>query len=153
MTKSPEIVQMAHKANSLQLSLSVLNSLPDFGGALCAKPEANPEYWFAETSKEVAAAKAICRGCPALDICMIYAISDSTLDGIWAGTDEADRARLRGETDSVVSLENYTEGLLIVTGVAAELAETYGVTQRTIARWKDCLRDQPLFASDVELAA
>lgn len=84
---------------------------------------------------------------------MIYAISDSTLDGIWAGTDEAERARLRGETDSVVSLENYTEGLLIVTGVAAELAETYGVAQRTIARWKACLRDQQLFASDVDLAA
>lgn len=38
-----------------------------------------------------AAAKAICRTCPALTVCREYALSQEELYGVWGGLGEADR--------------------------------------------------------------
>lgn len=51
------------------------------------------------TVRDVAAARAVCRGCPALDDCRAYALPNSTVRGFWAGMTEreriAERIRLR----------------------------------------------------------
>jgi WhiB family transcriptional regulator, redox-sensing transcriptional regulator len=56
---------------------------------------ANTEQWFPSgnfTPPEVAR---ICERCPVHKLCLEYAVADPELKGIWAGTSERDRARLR----------------------------------------------------------
>lgn len=38
-----------------------------------------------------------CRACPVVDPCRAYALADPSLYGVWGGTTEADRDRLRRE--------------------------------------------------------
>lgn len=38
-----------------------------------------------------AAAKAICRGCPAIRVCREYALAEGEMYGVWGGLSEADR--------------------------------------------------------------
>ncbi len=45
-----------------------------------------------EVSPEV---KAMCRSCPVREPCLDYALRDWTLVGIWAGTSNKERQRLR----------------------------------------------------------
>lgn len=40
-------------------------------------------------------AKRICAECPAIKACRNYALADSSLDGIWGGTTENERRRIR----------------------------------------------------------
>jgi WhiB family redox-sensing transcriptional regulator len=51
--------------------------------------------WFATTREAEDAAKAVCEPCPVRRECLSYALSDRTLEGIWAGTDERERRRMR----------------------------------------------------------
>lgn len=54
------------------------------------------ELWFATANIEATdAAKAVCVGCPVRQDCLSYALVDLALEGIWAGTDAAERRRLR----------------------------------------------------------
>ena len=46
-------------------------------------------------AKAVARAAAVCEGCPSRGPCLDYALADPDLLGVWAGTTEHDRARLR----------------------------------------------------------
>lgn len=47
------------------------------------------EWWFADKGDAVGAAKAVCVGCPVRRDCLAFALSDSTLVGIWAGDGRA----------------------------------------------------------------
>jgi WhiB family redox-sensing transcriptional regulator len=54
------------------------------------------ELWFATANIEATdAAKAVCVGCAVRQDCLSYALADLALEGIWAGTDAAERRRLR----------------------------------------------------------
>ncbi len=53
----------------------------------------NPETFFDPIA--LRDAKAICGRCPAQTACLTYALSDPHLYGIWGGTTELDRDRLR----------------------------------------------------------
>lgn len=58
----------------------------------------DPEIFFPEdnTNREAfMKAKAICDGCPNSEKCLEYAVSNSTLEGIWAGTTKRMRDRIR----------------------------------------------------------
>ena len=44
---------------------------------------------------EVEAAKAICRACPVLSVCLDYALESGEREGIWAATTPEERARMR----------------------------------------------------------
>jgi WhiB family redox-sensing transcriptional regulator len=61
--------------------------------ALCA--ETDPEEWFPEQGGSTAAAKAVCRQCPALAECRVWALSHDEKFGVWAGLSERQRHRLR----------------------------------------------------------
>lgn len=43
-------------------------------------------------------AKRICAECPAIKACRNYALADPSLDGIWGGTTENERRRIRRQT-------------------------------------------------------
>jgi hypothetical protein len=153
MAKAPQVVQLAKAAGSLQLAISTLQALPDFSEASCRKPDQDPDLWFAEEQADIALAKSICSACPVLDTCLVYALSDPTLDGMWAGTLPTDRELLLNSASIVLEADDYKEGIEIISKTALELASKYGVAERTVCRWKATLRSQDIFASQVELAA
>lgn len=76
-------------------------SAPNFGeNAILPCSETDPELFFPEktdpTFPEVRAAKAICSGCSFQVECLEYAMAaGSDLVGIWGGTTQRDRLRLR----------------------------------------------------------
>ncbi|MGD0945206.1 MAG: WhiB family transcriptional regulator [Acidimicrobiales bacterium] len=53
------------------------------------------ELWFASNAEALDAAKAVCEGCSVRRECLTYALASPDLQGIWAGTDERDRRRMR----------------------------------------------------------
>ena len=52
-------------------------------------------WWFPTTREAEEAARAVCEPCPVRRECLAYALSDPGLVGIWAGTDERERRRMR----------------------------------------------------------
>ena len=51
--------------------------------------------WFATTREAEDAARAVCEPCPVRRECLAYALGAPELVGIWAGTDEQERRRMR----------------------------------------------------------
>jgi WhiB family redox-sensing transcriptional regulator len=56
------------------------------------------DWWFPTTREADEAARAVCEPCVVRRECLAYALSDPGLVGIWAGTDERERRRLRRES-------------------------------------------------------
>jgi WhiB family redox-sensing transcriptional regulator len=61
---------------------------------------ADPELFFpisvaGPSSRQVARAKAVCSCCQIQQACLDYALSSASVQGIWGGTTEAERRRLR----------------------------------------------------------
>jgi WhiB family redox-sensing transcriptional regulator len=56
----------------------------------------DPDLWFPEKGKPTEA-KLICACCQVRDRCLDYAIEHNEVHGIWAGTTEKDRRRIRRE--------------------------------------------------------
>lgn len=65
--------------------------------ALCKDMDAEVFFGRYEqmTSREEAAAKAICNQCPVIDQCRDYAVSTRQQAGIWGGTTPSGRMKLR----------------------------------------------------------
>ena len=53
------------------------------------------DWWFATTREADEAARAVCEPCPVRRDCLAYALGAPELVGIWAGTDERERRRMR----------------------------------------------------------
>lgn len=51
--------------------------------------------FFPELGQDATAAKAICATCPVLGTCLAYAVAEPSLKGVWGGTSEVERKRLR----------------------------------------------------------
>jgi WhiB family redox-sensing transcriptional regulator len=74
---------------------------PKFDGSQPCR-QVDPDIFFPEkhnrnisARKAIEAAKAVCSTCKYQLDCLNYALSDSELKGIWAGTTEKDRALMR----------------------------------------------------------
>ncbi len=66
--------------------------------SLAACADADPEIFFpmsAQDSLGRAEALSYCRSCAIVNDCLNLALRDRSIVGIWGGTDEAERARLR----------------------------------------------------------
>lgn len=73
-----------------------LESVPFDGTQACKSVD--PEMFFPEDyedRKSVFEAKAICQSCPLTSACLVYAIKDSSLEGIWGGTTPKERRNMR----------------------------------------------------------
>ena len=57
--------------------------------------EADPEIFFPERGGSSRAARAVCSNCPVLDECLRYALANREQFGIWGGTSERERRKLR----------------------------------------------------------
>ncbi|HUZ19808.1 MAG TPA: WhiB family transcriptional regulator [Acidimicrobiales bacterium] len=53
------------------------------------------ELFFGTQSGEVAAAIEICRGCPVRSDCLHRALREPDVRGVWGGTSEGERRRMR----------------------------------------------------------
>jgi WhiB family transcriptional regulator, redox-sensing transcriptional regulator len=63
--------------------------------ARCA--EVDPEIFFPERGGSSKAARAVCAQCAVRDKCLEYALNNKEQFGIWGGTSERERRRLRKE--------------------------------------------------------
>lgn len=61
--------------------------------ALCIR--VTEPYWFSDDKVERAIARRICAQCPAKGPCLAEALQYDAVVGIWAGTDERERRRMR----------------------------------------------------------
>lgn len=61
------------------------------------KDDPTPDLWFVPPGDRhgIAAAKAICRRCPVAAECLAEAMADPSIVGVWGGTSEVERAKLR----------------------------------------------------------
>ena len=53
------------------------------------------ESFFSYDEEDVARARAVCEGCPVRHECLQMALADRRLHGVWGGTTEAERQRIR----------------------------------------------------------
>jgi WhiB family transcriptional regulator, redox-sensing transcriptional regulator len=65
-----------------------------------AECKGSPELFFPGRGEThvVRAAKAICERCPVADECLAFALHVPTLIGVWGGTSEKERRRLRSRS-------------------------------------------------------
>jgi WhiB family transcriptional regulator, redox-sensing transcriptional regulator len=56
---------------------------------------ANIDIFFPERGEDAWMAKEICDGCPVVDECLAYAFDQGEHHGIWGGTTERQRRRMR----------------------------------------------------------
>jgi len=61
--------------------------------ARCA--ETDPESFFPDKGGSTRDAKAVCRGCEVRRKCLAYAMDHDERFGIWGGTSESERRRMR----------------------------------------------------------
>jgi WhiB family transcriptional regulator, redox-sensing transcriptional regulator len=59
--------------------------------------EVDPEIFFPERGGSSKAARAVCAHCPVRANCLEYALNNKEQFGIWGGTSERERRRLRKE--------------------------------------------------------
>jgi WhiB family redox-sensing transcriptional regulator len=55
------------------------------------------DAFFDDDPARVDAARGICADCPVRAQCLEFALADRSLTGIWAGTDDGERRRIRRE--------------------------------------------------------
>jgi WhiB family redox-sensing transcriptional regulator len=55
----------------------------------------DPDLFFPERGDDTSGAKAVCRECPVREDCLEYALANGIRYGIWGGTSERERKRLR----------------------------------------------------------
>lgn len=53
----------------------------------------DPDLWFSEEPKDIAAAQAACSTCPVRSYCHAWSLSHPTSYGVWAGEDRGRRRR------------------------------------------------------------
>ena len=82
---------------------SVLQSPPWMRRAACRDP-VEGVTWFPErglgqpdAKAQAQAAKAVCDRCPVQRQCLDYALADDSLCGVWGGTTDGERTRMRRE--------------------------------------------------------
>jgi WhiB family redox-sensing transcriptional regulator len=51
--------------------------------------------FFPESDDDAAAALSLCAECPVRDACLEFALTTNQADGIWGGTTETERRRIR----------------------------------------------------------
>jgi WhiB family redox-sensing transcriptional regulator len=89
----------------MQLLLGAGGKVPDPGWpasaseswkARAACRDVATELFFPGAAEEdVSAAKAVCAGCPVRSPCLAFAVLTGQDDGVWGGTDAAERKRYR----------------------------------------------------------
>ena len=101
--------------------------------ALCAQTD--PELFFPEKGGSTREAKALCRRCPVRDDCLDYALAHDARFGIWGGTSERDRRRMKRPAGQPPADPRANEVRRLATRLTdAEVAARLGCSTRTVLR-------------------
>lgn len=71
-------------------------------GALCAQVDVG-DIWFPERGESNRAAMRICGLCPVQDSCLEHALAHDERWGVWGGTSEQQRRRMRHDRGRAVA--------------------------------------------------
>lgn len=138
MTKAPTAIRMAREG----IFPAELNQvpLPSFGErAACRKSD--PELFFSDRVRDIAAAKSICDSCPLIQNCAQWAIRFED-HGVFGGLSEKERYLLRGAKPALNPQEQeiaLQEVNFILRASAKEVATRFGAETRTVVRWRKLL--------------
>jgi WhiB family redox-sensing transcriptional regulator len=69
---------------------------PDWRDDAYCKDDPTPDRFHVTDRYSIAAAKAACAMCPVVSACLAEALADPTLTGVWGGTTDDERKKLRG---------------------------------------------------------
>lgn len=76
------------------------------GNCASLKPAQTDKLFFPESGRSINKAKAFCKNCPVVTLCLEYAL-DNELSGIWAGTSGEERRqmlRFKRQLEGVVTV-------------------------------------------------
>lgn len=108
----------------------------------------DPELFFPERGEETLQAKIICFGCPVRAECQEHGIRHEHI-GIWGGLSERERRRRRKQL-GIESDPVWSEQQELIDEIdtrsrggasAAELAQSLGISRRTVVRHRSRARD------------
>lgn len=85
----------------------VHNTADDEWTAHAACRDMNPDIFFPTRGEDVRPAKRVCAGCPVRQQCLDYALDNQEKYGIWGGTGERERRRLRRERGIPIDPEEH----------------------------------------------
>lgn len=68
-----------------------------------------PELFWSYKQDEVADAKKLCNKCPLKAMCLMYALDAREKDGVWGGTDEAERNTILGRRSRAAKAQRARE--------------------------------------------
>ena len=141
MTKRPEIVKFASK-NHLSLLNEFVN-LPNWTGKEACLLVEDLDFFYSEFPLDITLAKDICLECPMMVACRDYALKHEN-SGVWGGLSADERFSMRGgkeaiETHEIAALIQEKDYIMLKS--AESIAEAYEVDPRTVARWRNTLRE------------
>ena len=97
--------------------------------------DAGLDLFFAERGDHIGEARAICNACPVQAECLDYAVVNGIAYGVWGG--QSVRERRRARIDGVMSKQTRQRMLWLSEHgwFTHEIAQEFGVTKRTVARY------------------
>lgn len=134
MTKVPLIIRLAKKG-SLPLVLDV-PAIPDFNLASCK--EEDLETFFIEESEAIARAKAICASCPIIIDCQKWGTRFAAF-GVFGGQTAEERLAIDKDLPYYDTHEAKSQLSELQNSSISRLSKKYGVTPRTVSRWRSIL--------------
>jgi hypothetical protein len=134
--KRPLVIQQALAGDLAILDRDI--EFPSFfKDAECASNE-NPDIFFSELPREISAAKKICGACPVQAMCLSWAVSQNA-DGIYGGKTNEEREGLSAIGNNYGPQEvaqMQQEHKIIFSSNVGDAMKHFGVTERTIYRWR-----------------
>jgi hypothetical protein len=138
----------ATAADGLDIVHRLVRREPWMADGLCVTRDLPVEVFFPTRGQDVDMAKQVCAPCPVRVECLEYALDGGEAFGIWGGTSERERRRIRrrrGLTDmrrvpaAIVDAEHEKRTRALWLRQQGwrprEIAAELGVTDRTIHRW------------------
>lgn len=89
---------MIPATDSITSSIDFFNSRAFMESAACRGVD--PDLFFPDRGESLEPAKRVCRGCPVQVACLDHALAGNEKFGVWGGTSERERRRLRRERRS-----------------------------------------------------
>lgn len=104
--------------------------------------DVDPRLFFPERGESTREAKAVCAGCPVRAECLEYALDQHEHFGIWGGTSERERRRLRPSrpprpVQTVHPPEKKQRAVAMANTIGVHAtAREFGVDPRQIHKWR-----------------
>jgi len=76
-------------------NVQLLQAEPWMADGACRNHPDAPWLWFPHQGGDTDTPKAICAGCPVRQQCLTYALDTNQTYGVWGGTSERERRRIR----------------------------------------------------------